>query len=123
MNKTLTTVLRVVLGIVLLVFGFNKFFGFIEMPTPPPGSFMEVLFSTGYMIPLIALSEIIPGLLLLANKWKGFALAWLVPISVNILLFHFKFDMSPAGMAPAVLVAALNGLLIYANWGRFKTLF
>jgi len=121
MNKTLTTVLRVVLGLVLLVFGFNKFFGFIPMDAPPAGSFMEALYSTGYMIPLIALSEIIPGLLLLANKWKGFALAWLVPISVNIVAFHLKFDM--ATIAPALLVAVLNGLLIYANWGRFKTLF
>ncbi len=121
MNSKLTLVLRIILAVVLLVFGSNKFFHFIPMDAPPEGSFMDALIKTGYMFPLIAISEIIPGLLLLINKWKGFALAWLVPVSVNIVLFHLVFDVSTIG--PAALVAVLNAVLIYANWNKFKTLF
>jgi len=121
MNSNVQMILRVVLALVLLVFGFNKFFGFIPMDAPPEGSFMDALIKTGYMMPLIAVSEIVPGFLLLMNTWKGFALAWLVPISVNIVAFHLVFDMST--IAPAALVALLNAVLIYANWERFKSLF
>lgn len=121
MNSKLTMALRIVLAILLLVFGTNKFFGFIPMDAPPEGSFMAALIATGYMMPLIALSEIIPGFLLLINKWKGLALVWLVPISVNIVFFHLAFDTST--IAPAALVAILNAVLIYANWRKFKTLF
>ncbi|SNR52544.1 DoxX family membrane protein [Lutibacter flavus] len=121
MNSKLLMTLRIVLAIILLVFGSNKFFGFIPMDAPPEGSFMAALIATGYMMPLIALSEIIPGVLLLINKWKGLALVWLVPISVNIVFFHLAFDIST--IAPAALVAILNAVLIYANWNKFKTLF
>lgn len=121
MNPKVTLVLRLLLAVVLLVFGLNKFLHFIPMDAPPEGSFMHALGQTGYMFPLIALSEIIPGFLLLINKWVGFALAWLVPISVNIVLFHLKFDISTIG--PAALVAILNVVLIYAYWKKFKSLF
>ncbi|MET2983918.1 DoxX family membrane protein [Aureibaculum conchae] len=121
MNSKVTLVLRILLGLVLVIFGANKFFHFIPMDAPPEGSFMHALGQTGYMFPLIALSELIPGILLLINKWKGFALAWLVPISVNIVAFHLKFDM--ATIAPAALVAVLNFVLIYAYWDKFKALF
>ena len=121
MNSKLTMVLRLLLALLLLVFGMNKFFHFIPMDAPPLGSFMDALFQTGYMFPLIAITEIGVGLLLLLNKWKGFALIWLAPISVNIVLFHLKFDISSIG--PAALIAILNIVLIYANWRKFKTLF
>lgn len=121
MNSKLTMILRFLLAIVLIVFGSNKFFNFIPMDAPPEGSFMAALIATGYMIPLIGLSELIPGILLLINKWKGLALIWLAPISINIVLFHIKYDVSTIG--PGALVAVLNVILIYTNWKKFKTLF
>ncbi|MCB0459385.1 MAG: DoxX family membrane protein [Flavobacteriaceae bacterium] len=122
MNSKVTLVMRLLLAVILLVFGLNKFLHFIPMgEAPPEGSLMDAMFKAGYLIPLIAISEIVPGFLLLINKWVGFALAWLVPISVNIVLFHLKFDVSTIGAA--ALVAILNGLLIYAYWPKFKSLF
>ncbi|MDF1516986.1 MAG: DoxX family membrane protein [Lutibacter sp.] len=123
MNPKLTMVLRLLLGLILLVFGANKFLQF--MPSPPmegpPADFFGALFATGYMIPLIAITEIIAGVLLLTNKWTGLALVLVAPISVNIVLFHLVLD--PAGIAAAAVVAVLNVVLIYANWNKFKTLF
>lgn len=123
MNPKLTMVLRLILGLILLVFGANKFFQFI--PSPPmegaPADFMGALFVTGYMFPMIAITEIVAGVLLLINKWVGFALILTATISVNIVLFHLA--LAPAGIAAAALVAVLNVVLIYANWKKFKTLF
>jgi putative oxidoreductase len=121
MNSKLIMILRIVLAIVLLVFGTNKFFHFIPMDAPPTGSFMDSLIQTEYMFPLIAITEICVGLLLLVNRWTGLALVWLAPLSINIILFHLKYDISTIG--PGALVALLNTVLIYTNWNKFKTLF
>ena len=121
MNSKVTMILRILLAVILLFFGLNKFFHYLPAPEPPEGSFGYALMQTGYMLPLIGLSEIIPGFLLLINKWVGFALAWLVPITVNILAFHLKFD--PSTILPGLVIALLNAYLIYANWHKFKTLF
>ena len=123
MNSKLTMALRLLLGLILLVFGANKFFNFLPMPPMEgaPGEFMGALGKSGYMFPLIALTEIIAGALLLLNKWKGLALIFAAIISVNIVLFHLA--LAPAGIGLAAVVAVLNIILIYANWNKFKTLF
>lgn len=123
MNPKLTMVLRIFLGLILLLFGLNKFMMFMEMPAPPPeaGAFFKALADTGYMMSLVALTEIAVGLMLLLNKWSKFALIVLFPISVNIVLFHVFLD--PMGGAGAFLVAILNLVLVYDKWGDYKSLF
>jgi putative oxidoreductase len=123
MNSKISMVLRLLLAIILLVFGLNKFFHFLPMPAMegPPGEFMGALGKTGYMFPLIALTEIVAGALLLVNKFKGLALIMVSIISVNIVLFHLV--LAPAGIGLAAVVAILNIILVYANWKKFKTLF
>jgi len=123
MNSKVTLVLRIVLGLILIVFGANKFMHFMPMPELPEAAahFMGALGKTGYMFPLIGAVEIVVGLLLVLNKWVPFALVLLAPVAVNMLLFHLK--LAPAGTGPAALVSILNIVLIYANWNKYKTLF
>ena len=122
MNSKITMILRLVLGLILLVFGLNKFLHFLPMP-PMEGDaaeFMGALGKAGYF-PILGILEIGIGLLLVMNKWIGLALVALAPIVVNFLIYHFAHDI--AGTGPAAIVAILTIVLIYANWGRFKTLF
>ncbi len=121
MNSKLSLALRIVLALLLLVFGGNKFFGFMPNPPLPDDSFIPHIIATGYLWKAIGLTEITVGLLLIFNKWKGFALVILAPISLNIILYHFAYDLG--GIGPGALIAILNILLIYANWNKFKTLF
>ena len=123
MNSTVTKVARYLLALIMLVFGANKFFSFMPMPPLPADAeaFMSALGGSGYIFPLLGIVYIIVGLCLAFNKAVPFALEMFVPVSINIVAFHLKFD--PAGIAAAALVALLNIYLIYANWARFKTLF
>ncbi len=123
MNSKVTMALRIVLGLILIIFGANKFIGFMPTPDLPDlaGNFMGALANTGYMFPLIGLVEVIVGLLLVSNKWVAFALVLLAPVAVNMVLFHLK--LAPGGIAPAALVTILNVILIYANWNKYKPLF
>ena len=123
MNSKLTMVLRILLGLILLIFGANKFLDFMphmEMPEPA-GNLMGAMMASGYMLKLVGASEVIVGLLLLVKKWVPFALIVLAPISVNMIFFHLF--LAPAGIGPAAIVTIINGILIYDNWSKLKILF
>lgn len=123
MTASFTKILRWLLGVFLLVFGINKFIGFLPTPQFPEdaANFISSLDATGYVLYLIALFEIFIGLLLLANKWVAFALLLLAPISLNILLFHVFLDLSD--IWGALVVVSLNVLLIYKYWKAYRPLF
>ncbi|MBK9223453.1 MAG: DoxX family membrane protein [Flavobacterium sp.] len=123
MNSQFSLLVRVALGITLVVFGSNKFLHFIPLP-PPTGAaadFMNSLGATGYIFPIVGILEVCIGVLLLLKKWIAFALILLAPISINILLFHLFLDIP--GVSAALLVAALNGILMYKHWKQYTPLF
>ena len=123
MNSTFTKILRWLLALALLFFGVNKFFHFLPIPDlpQPAADFMSSLNATGYVLPILGVLEVLIGLMLLLNKWVSFALLLLVPISVNILLFHLFLDLP--GIGGALVVSLLNTLLIYKYWKAYKPLF
>ena len=123
MNSQFSLLVRVALGITLVVFGSNKFLHFIPLP-PPTGAaadFMNSLGAAGYIFPIVGILEVCIGVLLLLKKWIAFALILLAPISINILLFHLFLDIP--GVSAALLVAALNGILMYKHWKQYTPLF
>ena len=123
MNSKFTLLVRIVLGIILVVFGSNKFLHFLPLP-PATGSaaeFMNSLGATGYIFPFVGILEVFIGVMLLLKKWVAFVLILLAPISINILLFHLFIDIP--GASVAFLVAILNGILIYKRWKYYSPLF
>lgn len=123
MNSMFTKIARIVLGLMLLVFGANKFLHFIPMeaPTGTAGEFMNSLGATGYIFPVVGILEVIIGAMLLLKKWVAFALILLAPISINILLFHLFLDIP--GLSFALLIVVINSILIYKHWQQYKPLF
>ena len=121
MNKA-TLGARILLGALFVIFGLNFFLHFIPQPPPPAegGAFLGALFATGYMFPLIKVTEIVSGLLLLAG-FVPIALILLSAIVVNIFLYHLVFD--PAGLALPVVLVALQVFLAWSYRERFKPLF
>jgi hypothetical protein len=123
MNSQFTLLVRIVLGILLVVFCSNKFLHFIPLP-PPTGSaadFMNSLGATGYIFPFVGILEVFIGAMLLIKKWVAFVLILLAPISINILLFHLFLDIP--GVGAALIVAVLNAIMIYKHWKQYLPLF
>ncbi|WP_035335290.1 DoxX family membrane protein [Dokdonia sp. PRO95] len=122
--KLAHTIIRIGLGLMLFVFGLNKFFWF--MPDFEFGdnigaaNLFQAFTDSGYMWPLVGGLEAIIGVLFITKKAFPAALLALIPISVNIVLFHAVLD--PPNIAPALLVAILNGYFIYRNWSYYKDL-
>ncbi|MCK6511783.1 DoxX family protein [Myxococcota bacterium] len=97
---------RILTGLIWVVFGLNGFLHFIPMPPLPSkaGAFMGALAATGYMFPLIKGTEILGGLLLLSGRFTPIGLVLLAPVAVNILAFHLF--LAPAGtIMPLLLIA------------------
>ncbi len=114
---------RVVLGLMFVVFGINFWLQFL--PTPPLPERMQTIFSgfmaTGYLFQLIKGTEVICGLLLLAGLYVPLVSIILAPITLNILLIHIF--AAPEGLPMGILVVALNLALGYLQWDQYKHLF
>jgi len=116
-------IIRSLLGLVFLVFGLNFFLHFIPNPAEPgpAGDFLGALYKTGYFLPMIGVTQIIGGALLLAGMVVPFALALLAPVVVNIFLFHAF--LAPAGLPVALVVVALELILAWMYRDAFAPLF
>lgn len=120
--KIASTISRYLLGLVFLTFGLNGFLNFIHMP-PPTGvaaQFMGALFISRLYIVIFAL-QILPALLLLANRYVPLALTILAAVIFNILSFHVF--MAPAGLPMAFIVAVLWFLAFIPVRSAFAGLF
>ncbi len=92
--KIAAIIVRLLLGLVFVVFGSNAFLHFIsmrELPHNATGDFLNALFVSRYVY-AIALCQIIGGLLLLLGRFVPLGLTVLGPVVVNILLFHLFMD-------------------------------
>jgi uncharacterized membrane protein YphA (DoxX/SURF4 family) len=109
------TAARILLGLIFFVFGLNGFLNFLPEPsTPLPDralAFFGALMKTGYMIPLIKGTEVVVGILLLANRFVPLALVVVAPVIVNIFLFDTL--LAPVG---AILASAILTLELYLAW-------
>ena len=114
---------RIFLGIFLIIYAFNQFLHFL--PTSygqMPEDARNFLDAVVMYLPILYIFEIIIGLFLIFNKWTAFILIVLFPLSVSFLIFMFA-NGELAITWPALVVAALNVILIVNNRERYKTLF
>ena len=102
---------RLLFGLVFTVFGFIGLLGPQQELGGAAGEFISAIRATSYFWPLLKVTEIVCGLLLLTGFWVPLALVVLAPIVVNIAAFHFF--MAPQGIPIAVIVLALE---IYLAW-------
>jgi uncharacterized membrane protein YphA (DoxX/SURF4 family) len=120
--RRLPAVSRFLLGVMFFVSGLNGFLNFIPPPAPdamPPGAmaFAGALFQAGYMLPLVAGTQLLAGALLLANRFVPLALAILAPMLVNIIAFHVF--LAPTGLAIPVVLLALELHLAWVHRSYF----
>ena len=116
------TIARYLLGLSFIVFGLNGFFDFIPMeaPTGEAGVFLGALAATGYMLPMIKLTEIVAGLMLVMNRYTTLALLLLAPIVINVFAFHLFLDST--GLFLALVLLSIEILLIHQNREKFCNL-
>ena len=118
--KIATVIARVLLGLIFVVFGSNIFLHFIPMPPPPPtlaGDFSKALFLSHYLH-VVAVFQIVGGLILLIGRFVPLGLVLLAPVIVNIDLVHILMD--PSGLPMAAVISILLVFLLWQYRDAFK---
>lgn len=120
MNEKLVLAVRVLLGLGLIMFGSNKFLHFMPMPQmlPAAGEFMGALVKTGYIMPIVAVVQILSGISFLTNKFVALMAVVLFPVMLNAFLVHAVLD--PGGVGGALVVTLLNITLLWANKSKYE---
>src|SRR5262245_15791814 len=119
-GRIVTAIVRILLGLMFLVFGLNGFLNFIPQPKDIPQEIITVmgaLMKAGYMT-VVSGAEVLTAVLLLMNRFVPLALALLAPIIVGILTFHIF--MAPATIVPGIIVTAMELYLAWAYRGAFR---
>lgn len=114
---------RIVLGLIYFVFGLNFFLNFLPMPPQsggPAETFVTGLFQSGYFFPFLKGIEVILGAALLIGVFVPLVLVILMPISLNILLFHAFLTDNPV---MSIVIIALQLYLAWAYRDYYKPLF
>ncbi len=113
---------RYLLGLIYVVFGLNFFFNFIPLPdmTGDAKSFMTILINSKFLL-VVKIIEITAGVMLLLGIFSKLGLILLMPISVNILLFHLMIEQG--NPIVSIVVVSLNFISFFAYWADLKNIF
>ena len=113
-------------GLSFLIFGFNFFFHFIPIPTPPPDSLVIPFFkstgTSGFMA-FVKLSEIIGAILIVIPRFRNWGLLILGPIMINIITFNLFIAGGYAVFQPPIVILTLLLIFVlYCNRHAFFSL-
>jgi uncharacterized membrane protein YphA (DoxX/SURF4 family) len=112
---------RLLLGLIFLVFGLNGLLHFFSMPYPSGDALIWYGIMAGHhWMNFVSVVQLVAGLLLLVGRFVPLAIVLLVPILVNILLYHAL--LWPHGYALAIVSVVLELILLGAYWRSFAPL-
>lgn len=121
-NKILLGV-SIVFGIIFINAGLNKFLNYMPVPEEMPENLivlMEAFMQIGWLMPLIAVAEILGGLLFIPNKTRALGAIIIFPVMIGIILTHVFYVSS--GLPLALVLFAINLWVIYENRARYYPL-
>ena len=116
--------MSILFGLMFINSGLNKFFNYMPMPENMPeeavnlmGNFMAV----GWLMPLIAVVEILGGLLFMTNKYRALGAIMIFPVMVGIVLTHLV--NIPSGLPIALVLLAILLWAMYENKEKYAPMF
>ncbi|MEE1885919.1 DoxX family membrane protein [Pedobacter flavus] len=110
-------------GLVFINSGLNKFFNYMPMPADLPEKMVKLnaaFVEIGWLLPLVAIVEIIAGLLFIFTKTRALAAVMIFPIMVGVMLIHTL--QAPEGLLIASILFLINIWVLYENRGKYKGL-
>lgn len=102
------------MGLAFTAFGFMGLFHLAPQPKDLPKAvmdFMSAMNNTHYFFPLLFCTQLLVGLLLLFNLFAPLALVLIMPVLVNIILYHIF--LQPAGIVPGAVLMVIE---LYLAW-------
>lgn len=120
MKKKILFVISLLFGLMFINSGLNKFFNYMPMPKDMPENMMKVIgafMEIGWLMPLIAVAEIIGGSLFIIPKYRALGAIIIFPVTVGVVLTHVVNFQS--GIPVALILMAINLWVIMENREKY----
>ena len=120
MKNRILFVVSLLFGLMFINSGLNKFFNYIPVPDDLPESMIKLMgafMQIGWLFPLVAVVEIVGGLLFIIPKFRALGAIIIFPVMVGILLTHLI--NSPSGLPIALVLFAINLWVIVENREKY----
>ncbi|WP_304068972.1 DoxX family protein [Pedobacter glucosidilyticus] len=114
MKSKILFILSLLFGLMFINAGLNKFFNYMPMPEDMPESMVKVMAAYTtivWLMPLVAVVEIVGGILIIIPRFRALAAIMVLPITVGILLTHIFNE--PSGLPIALVFFAVNVWLLF----------
>lgn len=124
MKSKILFVFSLLFGLMFINSGLNKFFQYMPAPKEMPENMLKVVeaFETiGWLMPLVAVVEIIGGILVITNKYRALGAIMIFPVMVGILLTHMF--QAPSGLPIALVLFAVLAWIMIDNRAKYAPLF
>ncbi|WAM37649.1 DUF3185 domain-containing protein [Leuconostoc pseudomesenteroides] len=123
-KKMVYILVRVILGLILFSSGATMIALGGKAPVTYDAlaaqNFIQAFQNSGYFFYFLGIVKVAVGLTLIINKYVSLALVVLMPISINMVLFHL-FLMPSTGF-PAYTIFLLNVYLMLMNISNYRDL-
>jgi putative oxidoreductase len=124
MKSKILFVISLLFGLLFINGGMNKLFHYIPTPKGMPADMVkltEALESVVWLMPLIAVVEIIGGVLVIIPRFRALGAVMIFPILSGICLTHIFNDTS--GLPMAFILMVINIWILVENKKKVRPLF
>jgi uncharacterized membrane protein YphA (DoxX/SURF4 family) len=120
MKKKILFGVSLLFGLMFINSGLNKFFNYMPMPKDMPEDMinaMKAFMTIGWLMPLVAVAEIVGGVLFITNKFRALGAIIIFPVLVGILLTHIM--ITPSGLPMALVLLGIEIWVIVENREKY----
>lgn len=121
--KYAVIIVRTLMGLLFLFASIVVLFNLVPQPelAGRMKTFNEGLAASGYLFPLVKVTELICGVAFVTGRYVALACIVIAPVIVNILLVHIFIDTQ--GLPVAIALTLGNLFLAYAHREKYRPLF
>ena len=123
MKKKILFVVSLLFGLMFINSGLNKFFNYMPVPKDMPQDMIKLMtafMEIKWLMPLVAIAEIVGGLLVITNRFRALGAIIILPVMVGIVLTHILY--MPSGLPLALVLFAINIWIIIENRHKYLPL-
>lgn len=124
MKSKILFLASLIFGLMFINGGLNKFFNYLPVPENIGEEIMNdfaAMTEIIWLMPLLAIFEIVGGILFIIPKTRAFGAVVIFPIMVGIVLTHIFVDT--ASLPLALILAAILIWVMYENRTKYKPMF
>ena len=123
MKKKILFIIYLLFGLMFINSGLNKLFNYIPVPESLPEKIVALnsaMEQIGWLLPLVAVVEILGGLLFIISRFRPLGAIVIFPIMIGIVLTHIT--AAPTGLPVAIILLMINLWAIIENKEKFIAL-